>query len=132
MNASPIINADPSQLPAWLNAGVLLIILPFFCGVIAAVSLRVVWNWAMLVAKLGSILCLALCLLGALDLRAASYHTLRLWMVLQDLYKTLGQQVLGLLMKYPVSTASLATGLCVGLLIGRQRWRSRRTLESCG
>ncbi|RJO66281.1 MAG: hypothetical protein C4523_13100 [Myxococcales bacterium] len=116
---------DPSQVPGWVGGVIVLILLPFFSGVVAAVFLRVIVRWAAMVVKIGSVLCVLLAVLGYLDLRAASSYSTQLWMAIVGLHSVFSQRIVESLMIYPVSAASLATGLCIGLLLTRgSPWRN--------
>lgn len=117
---------DPAQLPAWLSAAILLVLLPFSAGLAGAVFLRMIIRWAAFLVKVGSIICLVLAVLGFVDLQAASGYTAQLWMAIVGIHRVFGQRVIELLMANPVSAASLATGLCVGFVFAGRRFRSAK------
>ena len=119
-------STDASQLPAWLTPVILLILLPLACGLAVGVFLRMIVRLGMSFVKIGSVVCLVAAVLGYVDLQGASRYTSQLWAAIVGLHTVFGQRVIELLTANPASAASLATGLCVGLIYGRLRPRSAR------
>lgn len=115
---------DAAQLPAWLTPVILLVLLPFACGMVGGVFLRVIVRWGVSLVKIGSVVCLVAAVLGYVDLQAASGYTSQLWVAIVGLHTVFGQRLIELLTANPGSAASLTAGLCVGLIYGRRRPRS--------
>jgi len=119
-------SVDPSQVPAWLNGTILLVVLPFSCGLAASVFMWVIVRWAITLAKVGAVLGLVLAALGFIDLHLASTYCSRLWDAILGIHRAFGQRIFALLVANPLSGASFATGALFGLVIGRRRPRPRR------
>jgi hypothetical protein len=106
-----------------LSAAILLVVLPFACGLAAAAFLWMIVRWAAFLVRIGSVVCLLLAVLGFIDLQAASGYASQLWAAVVGLHGLFGRRVIELLAANPVSAASLVIGLCFGLLLTRQRVR---------